>query len=370
MQLRVIKKHWDILKRGHQITILYGGTRSGKTYSILQYLFVEAMRGSFRLASVVSRSFSHINRGALREFREIISPVYSLIDENKTFLTYKFPTGAVIEFFSADTEEKLRGPQRDWLFVNEVNLLTQDEFAQLFMRTKDRVFLDFNPVGRFWLDDFLENSPNYDYIIARSTYKDNPFLTDSQRQAIESLAYMDERLYRVYALGERLDYQGRALMNYEVVDPARFADIMRTSRPIIGVDFGFSHAETAAVAVWVVGNKEILAKEIFYRKGQAIRELAEAIKEYDYETILADYSQLQMIEALATEGLDYVNRCRKIDLRQSFALLNMYRLYITADSPNLINEATNLYWKDERNLADAPNHLIDALRYVVHHLYL
>ena len=77
-----------------------------------------------------------------------------------------------------------------------------------------------------------------------------------------------------------------------------------------------------------------------------------------------------MIEALAAEGLDYVNRCRKIDLRQSFALLNMYRLYITADSPNLINEVTNLYWKDERNLADAPNHLIDALRYVVHHLYL
>jgi hypothetical protein len=103
MKLQVIKKHWNILKRGHKIAVLYGGTRSGKTYSILQYLFVEAMRGSFRLASIVSRSFSHINRGALREFREIIGPVYSLIDENKTFLTYKFPTGAVIEFFSADT---------------------------------------------------------------------------------------------------------------------------------------------------------------------------------------------------------------------------------------------------------------------------
>jgi phage terminase large subunit len=370
MRLQVIKKHWDILKRGHKITVLYGGTRSGKTYSILQYLFVEAMRGSFRLASVVSRSFSHIKRGALREFQAIISPVYWLIEENKTFLTYKFPTGAVVEFFSADTEEKLRGPQRDWLFVNEVNLLTQEEFAQLFMRTKDRVFLDFNPVGRFWLDDFLENNPSYDYIIAKSTYKDNPFLSESQRKAIESLAYMDERLYRVYALGERLDYQGRALMNYEIVEPSRFTDIMASSRPIIGVDFGFSHAETAAVAVWVVGGKELLVKEIFYRKGQAIKELAEAIKQYEYEAILADYSQLQMIEALADEGLDYVNRCRKIDLRQSFALLNMYRLYITADSPNLINEATNLYWKDERTLADSPNHLIDALRYVVHYLYL
>jgi phage terminase large subunit len=370
MRLKVIKKHWEILKSGHKITVLYGGTRSGKTYSILQYLFVEGMRGTYKLASVVSRSYAHIKRGAHREFLAIIAPVYDLIEENKTYLTYKFPSGAVLEFFSADTEEKLRGPQRDWLFVNEANLLTQEEFAQLYMRTRDRVFIDFNPVGKFWLDDFLAGLPSSEYIIARSTYKDNPFLSESQIKAIESLAYMDERLYRVYALGERLDYQGRALINYEIVPPSQFADIIKTSRPIIGVDFGYSHAETAAVAVWAVGHKEILAKEIFYRKGQAITELVEAIKQYDYEVILADYTQTHMIEALADAGLDYVNKCRKIDLRQSFALLNMYRLYITSDSPNLIYEANNLYWKDERTLSDTPNHLIDALRYVVHYLYL
>jgi phage terminase large subunit len=369
MRLQVIKKHWDILKRGRKITILYGGTRSGKTYSILQYLFTEGMRGTYKLTSIVSRSYSHIKRGALREFLEIIAPVYSLIEENKTFLTYKFPSGSVLEFFSADTEEKLRGPQRDWLFVNEVNLLTQEEFAQLFMRTRDRVFLDFNPVGRFWLDDFIQGLSSREYIIAKSTYKDNPFLSESQIKAIENLVYMDEKLYRVYALGERLDYQGRAVMNYEIVAPSRFEDIMSSSRPIIGVDFGYSHAETAAVAVWVVGGKEILVKEIFYRKGQCIQELAEAINKYDYDLILADYTQTEMIRALADAGLDYVNRCRKMDLRQSFALLNMYRLYITNDSPSLINEINNLYWKDERNLADAPNHLIDALRYVVHYLY-
>ncbi len=370
MRLQVIKKHWDILKKGRKITVLYGGTRSGKTYSILQYLFIEGMRGTYKLASVVSRSFSHIKRGALREFLNIIAPVYNLIEENKTFLTYKFPSGSVLEFFSADTEEKLRGPQRDWLFINEANLLTDKEFAQLYMRTRDRVFIDFNPVGKFWLDDFLAGLPSSEYIIERSTYKDNPFLSESQIKAIESLAYIDERLYKIYALGERIDYQGRAIMNYEIVPASRFADVMKNIRPIIGVDFGYSYAETAAVAVWVIGPKEILVKEIFYHKGQNIKELADAIRQYDYETILADYTQTHMIEALANEGLDYVNKCRKIDLRQSFALVNMYKLYITHDSPNLINEVTNLYWKDERNLADTPNHLVDALRYVIHYLYL
>jgi phage terminase large subunit len=370
MRFQVIKKHWDILKSGHKVTVLYGGTRSGKTYSILQYMFIEGLRGTYKLASVVSRSYAHLKRGAHREFLNIIAPLYDLIEENKTYLTYKLPSGSIIEFFSADTEEKLRGPQRDWLFINEANLLTHEEFAQLYMRTKDRVFIDFNPVGRFWLDDFLAGLPTDQYIVARSTYKDNPFLSETQIKAIESLAYLDEKLYKVYALGERLDYQGRALMNYEIVEPSRFSDIMSSSRPIIGVDFGYSHAETAAVAVWVVGSREIVAKEIFYRKGALICELAEAIKQYDYETILADYTQTHMIEALANEGLDYVNKCRKIDLRQSFALLNLYKLYITSDSPNLIHEATNLYWKDERTLSDTPNHLIDALRYVVHYLYL
>jgi len=370
MQLEVIKKHWEILSRGHKITVLYGGTRSGKTYSILQYLFVEGLKGSYRLASVVSRSFAHLNRGALREFRQIIAQVAHLVDENKTYLTYKFPNKSVLEFFSADTEAKLRGPQRDWLFVNEANLLTQDEFAQLFMRTRDRVFLDFNPVGRFWLDDFLESNRHYDYIIAKSTYKDNPFLSPSQISAIESLAYMDDKLYRVYALGERLDYQGRALMSYDVVDPAQYADLVATSRPIIGVDFGYSHAETAAVVVWLLGPREVYVKEIFYRKGQNIPELVEAIKQYDYELILADNAQKTMIDALVASGLDYVSPCRKTDLRQSFAIVNLYRIHISQDSPNLIRESTDLYWKDERSLGDTPNHLVDALRYVIHYLYL
>ena len=370
MKIQAIKKHWKTLEKGKRITVLYGGSRSGKTFTILQYLATKAIEGKFKLASVVSKTFSHLRKGALREFRAIVEPLGELVHQNRSLLTFAFPSGAVVEFFSADTEAKLRGPQRDWLFINEANLLSQEEFAQLYMRTADRIFLDFNPVGKFWLDDFLEQLNPDDYIIDKSTHWDNPFLSKAQREAIENMRFIDEVLYKIYALGEREDYRGRAVLNWDIAIEGQYDHIAAKTRPYIGIDFGFSHAETAVVAAWQIGQYELYVKELLYRQGQCLDEIKRVLENVDYEVALADAAQPDMITALQALGLEYVSACRKMELRQSYALLNRYKLIIEPKSANLIREVKNLQWRDEKHLNGYSDHAIDALRYIVHFLYL
>ena len=364
LEIAIIKKHYEVLKLGRRLTALYGGTRSGKTYSILQYLLLEGLKGSYGKCSVVSLSFPHLRRGALADWLKIIEPLMDFIDYNKSTHTFILPHGNVIEFFSADSEAKLRGPGRDWLFVNEVNLLTHEEFVQLNIRTRDRVFVDFNPVAKFWLDDLLEAMDENKYVIAKSTYKDNPFLTEAQKEEIEALKAFPE-MYKVYALGERGDVAGRAVWNYTVVD--EWPEVER-ERPYIGIDFGFSHAYTAAVAVWQLSQNEVYVKELFYRQGNQIKELASLLQTIDYEACFADSANTEAINLLRQSGLGYINAARKLELRQSYALLNKWKLNITSSSKNLIKEINNLYWKDETRLNGADDHAIDALRYVVHYL--
>src|SRR3972149_991173 len=69
---------------------------------------------------------------------------------NKTDYTYSFETGSKIEFFSVDQPGKVRGPRRDRLFINEANNISFETFEQLEIRTKEFIFLDWNPTSEFW----------------------------------------------------------------------------------------------------------------------------------------------------------------------------------------------------------------------------
>ena len=107
-----------------RIKAVQGGTSAGKTISILQILIDKAQRDTRpTLTSVVSESFPHLKRGAMRDFLMIMQEHKYFRDSqwNRSDFTYTFETGSKIEFFSADQPSKVRGPRRDRLFLNECN---------------------------------------------------------------------------------------------------------------------------------------------------------------------------------------------------------------------------------------------------------
>ena len=102
---------------------------------------------------------------------------------NRTLLTYTFSNGSYIEFFSADQEDKVRGPRRNILYINECNNISFETYHQLAIRTTDTIWLDFNPSESFWAYDELENDIDADWLVL--TYKDNEALHENIIREIE-----------------------------------------------------------------------------------------------------------------------------------------------------------------------------------------
>lgn len=348
--------------------VLRGGTRSGKTYAALHFLLFGAMTKEFQIASVVSVSVPHLRRGALRDFLQIINS-YGLTTDFKHYKqtnTFIHKNGAVIDFFSADESEKLRGAQRDWLFINEVNLIDEEDFNQLNVRTKRFVIVDFNPVARFWLYDLFEKMKiSLHKIECVSTYKDNPFLAEEQKKAIEQYKKIEE-WWRVYGEGKWGTSQGRAWYNWQI-----FNGVLETQKyDCVGVDFGEGKSVTAVVGV-IKYNNEIILHELFYGHIDVIR-LSELLIKLDAGLIVGDAAQIDTINLLRKSGVN-IYPARKMQLSASYQLLNSYKTYITTTSKNLLMEAQSVEWSDRHRAiirAGGVDHAVDAVRYALHSLLL
>src|SRR5690606_25803641 len=129
--------------------------------------------------SVVSESIPHLKKGALKDFLKIMRSTNRYVDEryNKTDRIYTFANGSYIEFFSADMEDKVRGPRRNVLYINECNKIDFNTYHQLHSRTARTVWLDFNPSDEFWA--YKACAPDADTEWLTLTYQDNEGLPDS-----------------------------------------------------------------------------------------------------------------------------------------------------------------------------------------------
>ena len=190
-----------LLKLKKRIRAVCGGTSASKTVSILMILIDYAQSHKNEMISVVSETMPHIKRGAERDFKNIMLDHGYWTDNNwnATDHIYTFETGSRIEFFSADSPDKLRGPRRDVLFINEANNIPYDAFTQLEVRTKKLIWLDWNPTNAFWFyTELREQRADLDFITL--TYKDNEALDPQIIEAIESRKG-NKNWWRVYGLG-------------------------------------------------------------------------------------------------------------------------------------------------------------------------
>ena len=201
----VFWKTFRAWKTGVRLVISKGSTRSGKTYSNLQLLHLTVSTDTKpTVNSVVAMTIPHLRKGAIRDFINILreAGVYKSDSWNSSTFTYTYPNGAIIEFFSADSEDKVHGSQRDRLFINECQFIPYETVRQLLIRTSGQAIFDYNPIKRFWVDEkIMENEGSAgNWQLVHSTYKDNPFLTSEQVAEIESNKY-DEAWWQVYGLG-------------------------------------------------------------------------------------------------------------------------------------------------------------------------
>lgn len=359
-----LRNHESFEDRRYKIIVNQGGTRSGKTYSLLQLLITIATRAINPLEiSVVSHTIPHLKKGAIRDFTKIMQSL-DLFDDhkfNKTEYIYKFSDKVYIEFFSADNGAKLRGPGRDILFVNEANLLTYDEWKQLIMRTRGKAIIDYNPVDEFhWIYDKILTRNDVKFI--QSTYLDNyDYLPKEQIEEIERLKDEDPDYWRVYGLGEVAKSTNLIYQNFSMCDSIPNGDT------IYGLDFGYNNP-TALIEVTNYDNNIFLRQKIYDTK-LTNSDLIELLKTFNIGNsfIYADSAEPQRIEEIYRAGFN-IHPAEK-NVKAGIDFCKRYKLHIDRHSSDLLKEIKSYKWKQDKNeqIIDEPvkfnDHILDAFRY-------
>ena len=121
--------------------------------------------------------------------------------------------GNLVEFFSVDNEQKVRGRKRQVLWINEANEIAKDKYLQLSLRTEGFLILDFNPsMAYHYIYTDVMDRKDCAYVI--TTYKDNPYLPSEIINEIERLEKVDPEAWRVYGEGKRANTRQGVILDY------------------------------------------------------------------------------------------------------------------------------------------------------------
>ena len=348
-----------------------GGTSASKTISILMWLIDYAQSHEGKTISIVSESFPHLKRGAMRDFLNIMEETHYFKDAlwNRSDFIYTFETGCKVEFFSADQPGKVRGPRRDVLYVNEANNIPYETFTQLEIRTRELIWIDHNPVTEYWW--YTEVMPNNDVDFLTLTYRDNEGLEQAIIDSIEARRH-NKSWYQVYGLGQLGEVEGKIYTGWQIID--EIPHEARLERR--GLDFGYSNDPSAIVDVYSYNGGFIWHEQLF-RKGMSNKQLADFILNLEHpETIVvADSAEPKSIDEIKMYGVVVLPAQKgQGSLTQGIQYVQDKQISMTKSSTNLIKEYRNYLWMTDPDgkIINKPepgfDHLMDAGRYAMESL--
>jgi len=377
MEIQANKQFYQCVESvGKRFVIHNGGTRSGKTYAILQYLIYKALNTDPKEAlnfTIVRKFLPSLKDSGYADFFEILNSweYYDETNHNKTDLKYVL-NGHTFKFLATgDQPERLRSMKRDILYIIECQELSKEEMRQLNYRTTTQVFMCYNPsMSDHWVYD-LEDNRAEDVAVFVSTFKDNNFISDIQKKEIMKLEQTDPEAWRVFGLGLRASTnKGRIYKGWEEVSE------LPEGAVFYSVDFGF-YPDPSVILKIVSANESIYVKELAYSTKMVDEDIIMVLRNAHYmgEPIYCDHNQKQTIEQLKRSGFA-AREARKGSgsILEGINFLKRASVFYQKDSKNLLKEYQNYSWKLKRGFdpdddnayeqfPDGKNdHSMDALR--------
>lgn len=194
--------------------VFYGGGSSGKSYFITERYVYKLLKKKMNL--MVVRQTGETNRNStFALFVQVISnwKLESLFDISESNLRIRCKNGNEVIFKGLDDVEKVKsttfksGELTD-IWVEEATECQEADINQLKVRlrggtSKKQMVLSFNPISiSHWIKRHFVDGEVAKATVCFSTYKDNKFLSEEDKEALEAFKNIDPYYYDVYCLGK------------------------------------------------------------------------------------------------------------------------------------------------------------------------
>ena len=367
--------------------VLPGGTRSGKTIAVLQWLiYYSISKGINNKTIVICRdTLVNLKRTTLTDFIALcygfghygaLAPNMTL---NKSELVATIGTNKFVFIGLLDNPERTYGLESDIVYINEAPHTRKFTFNQLNQRCNEGFILDCNPsFPNSWVYNLELRD---DVAFFRTTFLDNPFLNKEivkEIKAYEPTEYnksqgtADIRMWSIY--GKGLVFKGK-----EIVYPDwnTFIDYPDSYEwKMLGIDWGWTHP--MAVIEVVKKGRDIYLKEIIYESHLKTPDLISRLKSAPSiikgeAYIICDSAEPKSIDALRLANLPAYRADKKGgSVLAGIRKMQSLNIFVHEDSHNIQKELNNYKFKVDKqtqDVLDIPvkenDDSMDAARYVV-----
>jgi phage terminase large subunit len=352
-----------LLESKNRVTQHIGGTRSGKSYGILQYLIAMGLE-STQTITIVRKTIPSLKRTLIKDFTDILKGLNLWKEDAFNISDRVYHLGnSTFQFINSDDPEKLRGLKSDILFIDEASEIDEESYFQLSIRTTGKIILAYNPTVSpyHWLRQMVDCERFV------TTYLDNPYLPEEMVKSIEDLQFTNEKKYKIYGKGE-FSENDKAIFQFDIVDDTDGEFLA------FGLDFGYSNDPNSLVAIYKKDN-ELYLEELLYETKLVTSEIVDRLKKLEIDKsheIWADSSEPRLIEEIYRSGFNIKPVVKGPDsIRFGISVMQNYKIKVLKTSQNLINELygyeyiTDKYGYVTDKAQDFNNHAIDAARYAV-----
>ena len=394
-----------------------GGSRSSKSYSILQMFLLELITRK-NIKITCWRNTKVVCRATIMEdFQQIIRfdpKIWKNFKENKQAGSFTYmPTGSRIIFEGADNVGKVIGGQQTISFFNEVTEFSKEVYLQITQRTSDRVVADYNPSKDFWMEEYRHDtstkfirtnfknnafcppnivkqllsyepweSESYDVVGSEIFYKGKPISQTNQpplhKENIKK-GTANKFMWLVYGLGIGSEKPNKIYHGWREITNEHFESLEYTS--YFGMDFGTA-SPTACSEIKYDGNGAIYIREVLYTPLSEIADsLGTVVKTRVKQLVpgkhyvVGDSAKKAYIDILQSEGYLAIPADKSSgSIEAGISIIQSLTVYFVP-SKNLDFEYANYSWQVDKMgkptdvVVKKDDHLMDSIRYCVSFLY-
>lgn len=367
-----------VAKACFNVYVFEGGSRSSKTYSLIQFFIHLALTSDKpRRVCILRKKGTWLLATVWNDFTKILTEMgllgFARINNSRHFITIR---KTVFEFVGLDDVQRLHGLTCDIFWINEAMEATKDDFDQLEQRCAEYSILDYNPTAEeHWIYDNVCGRENcyFDH----STMLDNPFIPENMKRKIlsyEPTEYnyangtVDIRKWKIYGLGERAKIEG-LIFTYKIVPEIPFW----VNKKWRAIDFGFTIDPTAIETVGFYKNQLYIDEEC-YQTEMLNPDIIRAIKrqpEGMSRKCWADNAEPKTIREIRNAGIPILSAKKGGgSVVDGIQFMQGLEIFITERSLNIKKEFDNYTWQQDKSgkwlnvPVDDYNHAIDGVRYV------